>query len=91
MEYWSSIKNKEYYVIFRQMDEIGKDHSEWGNSDPEGIACYAVTVNALLLIEYKMTMLQSKPPNKLSNNRAQGKVIESHSEEEIKSVSVVIS
>jgi hypothetical protein len=28
MEYWSSIKNKEYYVIFRQMDEIGKDHSE---------------------------------------------------------------
>lgn len=91
MEYWSSIKNKEYYVIFRQMDEIGKDHSEWGNSDQEGIACYVVTVNALLLIEYKMTMLQSKSPNKLSNNRAQGKVIESHSKEEKKSISVVIS
>ena len=38
-----------------------------------------------------MTMLQSKYLNKLSNNRGQGKVIESHSEEEIKSVSVVIS
>ena len=54
-------------------------------------ACYVVTVNALLLIEYKMTMLQSKFSNKLSNNRTKGKVIESHSEEEIKSVSVVIS
>lgn len=91
MESWSSTKNMEYYVIFRQMDETGKDHSEWGNSDPEGIACYVVTVNALLLIEYKMTMLQSKFSNKLSNNRTKGKVIESHSEEEIKSVSVVIS
>ena len=38
-----------------------------------------------------MTMLQSKSANKLSNNWAQGRVIESHSEEEIKSVSVVIS
>jgi hypothetical protein len=28
MEYWSSIKNMEYYMIFRQMDETGKDHSE---------------------------------------------------------------
>ena len=73
------------------MDETGKDHSEWGNSEPEVIACYVVTVNALLLIEYKMTMLQSKSANKLSNNWEQGRVIESHSEEEIKSVSVVIS
>ena len=85
------LKNKEYHVIFRQMAETGKDHSEWGNSDQEGIACYVVTVNALLLIEYKMTMLQSKSANKLSNNWEQGRVIESHSEEEIKSVSVVIS
>ena len=28
MEYWSSLKNKEYYVIFRKMDGTGKYHSE---------------------------------------------------------------
>ena len=78
MEYWSSLKNKEYYVIFRKMDGTGKYHSEWGNSDPEELAWYVVTDNELLPIPYKMSMPQSKHLKKLRNNRAQGKMIESH-------------
>jgi hypothetical protein len=63
------IYKMEYYsTIFRQMNGTRKDHPEWGNPEPKRKTWYILTCKWILVIKYRITMLQSidskKPNNK---------------------------
>jgi hypothetical protein len=43
MEYYSAIKNNEFYEILGQMDVSGVYHPEWGNPITKEVTWYALT------------------------------------------------
>jgi hypothetical protein len=51
------------------MDETGKDHSERGNLDSERQTWYVLTYKWILVIKYRVNMLQTTDPKKLSNKQ----------------------
>jgi hypothetical protein len=52
-------------MICSQMDGTRKDHSEWGNSDPERQIWYVVTNMWILVVKLMITKLQSLEPQKV--------------------------
>jgi hypothetical protein len=69
MEYYSAIKNKDIMKFCRQMDRTRKYYPERGNPYPERHTWYLLTYKWILAIKYRIPMLYSTDPNKLSNKK----------------------
>jgi hypothetical protein len=79
MEYYSAIKNNDIMKFAcrqmdgtikyhcKQIDGTIKYHPECSNPDPETQTWYVLTYQWILVIKYRITMLQSTDPKRLSN------------------------
>ena len=69
---------------FRQIDETRKYHPECKNLDIKRHEWYVLTYKWLLTIKYRVTTLQRTDSNYLMKWRAQGAILEFHSDRKIK-------
>ena len=51
MEYSSAIKRKDTMKFASKWMELGKNHPEWGNSDPEGQTWNLLTYKRILAVK----------------------------------------
>ena len=60
MEYYSTIKNNEFMKFFRQMDESGDYHPEWGNPVTKEHTWYALTDKPMILAQKLRILLRRR-------------------------------
>jgi hypothetical protein len=69
MEYYSTIKNKDTMIFFRQMVGTRKYHPEWDNSDTKGHAWYVFTDKWKLAQKYRKPIKLPRDPKKLNRKK----------------------